>query len=238
MTLLRTVRAALAKAADPARAEQMRAYMKSEMPYAGVAMPIAKAIFQEAFATYPDGTLSKKPFTDEARLLADVTALWDGAKVREERYAALALFTHPRAKKLRSPAFVPVLRHLVLTGAWWDLVDWAAPHTLGPLLGTHREATTKVVLAWAKEQNVWIRRSAILSQLHRKATIDTSLLAETLAPSLGDKTFFVAKAVGWALRETSKTFPDFVRGYLAEHGPRMAPLSVREGKKHLDRGRS
>lgn len=233
MTLLATIHKGLREIADPERAAQMRAYMKSEMPYAGVAMPDAKRIFRAAFATYPDGVVSKKPFVDEARFLDDVRAIWDGAKVREERYAALELFTCARAKTVRGPSCIPLLHHIVVSGAWWDLVDWAAPNVLGPLLDTHPAIAKKTVLAWSADDNIWIRRSAILSQLHRKTAIDLDLLGTVLGPSLGDKEFFVGKAIGWMLRETAKKNPDFVRAYVDEHGGAMTKLSVREATKHL-----
>lgn len=230
--LLAAIRRALAAASSQDRARQMQAYMKSAMPFAGVAMPIGKKIYREVYSTYPGGAPSRKPFADEARFLADVRAIWDGAEVREERYAALELFTHPRAKHLRAPSFVPLLRHVVRTGAWWDIVDWAAPKTLGPLLDTHPDETIPIVLAWAKDDDVWIRRSAILSQLHRRET-DTTLLKKAIAPSLGQKEFFLAKAIGWALREHSKKDPAFVRAYVRENETKLVPLSVREATKIL-----
>ena len=230
---LAEVRRGIEERADPERAAQMRAYMKSSMPYAGVGMPEAKRLFKEVFARYPEGTPSRRPFDDEARFFADVRAIWDGARVREERYAALELLTCARAKKVRTPNVVPLLRHVVVTGAWWDLVDWAAPKTLGPLLVTHPREAAKVVRAWAREDDIWLRRSAVLAQLHAKARTDTKLLEDALAPSLGDREFFLAKAIGWALREYAKTDEAWVRRYLEAHRERMAKLSVREDETHL-----
>ena len=47
--LLREIRAALRAAADPAKAEPMRAYMKSAMPYLGVQAPQLRAVTREVF---------------------------------------------------------------------------------------------------------------------------------------------------------------------------------------------
>lgn len=233
MKLLTAIRAALKAAGDPERAKAMRAYMKSEMPYAGVGMPEARRIFRDLFATYPDGEPSRKPFEDEEAFFSDVRAIWDGAKVREERYAAIELFTCARAKKVRTVRALPLLEHIVVTGAWWDLVDSAAPKTLEPLLDTDPKGVAPVIRKWAHSDDIWLRRSAILSQLHKKTKTDTKLLEDVLAPSLGSKEFFLAKAIGWALRQYARTDEAFVRAYLEKHRTEMAKLSVREAEKHL-----
>jgi 3-methyladenine DNA glycosylase AlkD len=233
MKLLAAIRAALKAAGHPERAKAMRAYMKSAMPYAGVGMPEARRIFRDIFATYPDGEPSRKPFEHEEAFFADVRTLWDGAKVREERYAAIELFTCARAKKVRTLRALPLLEHIVVTGAWWDLVDWVAPKTFEPLLDTDPEGVAPVIRKWARSENVWLRRSAILSQLHKKAKTDTTLLEDVLAPSLDSKEFFIAKAIGWALRQYARTDAAFVRAYLEKHRTKMAKLSIREAEKHL-----
>ena len=46
------VRRALKAVADPAKAPQMQAYMKSEMPYHGVSSPVLAAVCREVFADY------------------------------------------------------------------------------------------------------------------------------------------------------------------------------------------
>ena len=69
-------------------------------------------------------------------------ALWDEATHREERYAALALGRHRLARDWRDPASLDLWRHLVVTGAWWDLVDETASHLVGDVLARHRAAAT------------------------------------------------------------------------------------------------
>ena len=51
--LATAVRRALQAHADPARAPQMQRYMKSEMPYYGVAAPIQKRLWRELFTAHP-----------------------------------------------------------------------------------------------------------------------------------------------------------------------------------------
>lgn len=215
------VRAALAAAADPEVGVQQQRYMKSAMPYRGLKTPVLKAALRPLFEQHP---LPGRP----AWLVA-VAELWDAATHREERYAAIALLRDRRYRGwARQPdeALLRVIRHLIVSGAWWDYVDQLASHSVGDLLRAHPATMTPLLRAWASEQNLWLRRTAILSQLRSKADTDTALLTDAIAGSIADPDFFARKAIGWALREYSKTDAAWVRRFVAEHD--LAPLSRRE----------
>jgi 3-methyladenine DNA glycosylase AlkD len=59
------------------------------------------------------------------------------------------------------------------------------------------------------------------------------LLTDAIVANLGDRDFFIRKAIGWALREYAKTDPTWVRAFVAAHDDRLSPLSRREATKHL-----
>ena len=82
-TLVETVRGALAAAGDPERAAQQRQYMKSSLPFHGVAMGDVRRIVRRCVTV-------RQP-ADRASWETSVRALWDNAQHREERYAALTL---------------------------------------------------------------------------------------------------------------------------------------------------
>jgi hypothetical protein len=48
-SVLFQVRSALQKVADPSKAPAMQAYMKSEMPYRGVPVPLMRRVCREVF---------------------------------------------------------------------------------------------------------------------------------------------------------------------------------------------
>ena len=111
--------------------------MKSALPYYGLAAPELKRLLRPHLAAYsPD---------DRESWEATLRALWDEATHREERYAALALGRHRVARTWRDPASLDLWRHLVVTGAWWDLVDETASHLVGDVLDRHRAAATPTV---------------------------------------------------------------------------------------------
>jgi 3-methyladenine DNA glycosylase AlkD len=223
--LLAAIRADLEAAGDPQRAATQQAYMKSAMPFHGVGAPQLKALLRPHLAAYAP--------SDRATWERDVRETWDGATHREERYAAVALARHRVARPWQDPDVLPLHRHLVVTGAWWDLVDEIASHLVGGVLRSHREETTPVVRGWARDDDLWLRRTAVLSQLRHRDDTDTALLADVVEVNLDDPSFWLRKAIGWALREHARTDPQWVRDHVDAWGDRLSGLSRREALKHL-----
>ena len=223
--LAASLRAALTEAADPARAPGMQAYMKSAMPYLGVsAVPlrqVCKALFKDL--TWPDTAAWQR----------DVLALWHGAEFREERYAAIALTEVKAARPFQMLAALSMYEEMIVTGAWWDLVDVIAGQRLWTILRREGEPMKRVMRTWSTGPDMWKRRSAILCQLKAKAGTDLDLLYACIEPSLDSKAFFLRKAIGWALREYAKTDADEVRRYVAAHADRLSGLSRREALKNV-----
>ena len=226
------VRRRLALAADRDRAPAMQAYMKSAMPFRGVGAADLRRLCREVFDAVP--------LPDEESWLAAVRDLWDGAAYREERYAAVELTGHRRYRPYQVPHTLSLYRHLVVTGAWWDLVDPVATNRVGPILLARRGEVTPLVRGWAEAENLWLRRTAILCQLRHKDRTDLELLRHAVECNLEGsphgKEFFVRKAVGWALREEAKTDPRWVLDLVEEHRGALSGLSRREALKHLSPG--
>ena len=88
--------------------------------------------------------------------------LWDEATHREERYAATAIARHRTARAWQDPDALDLYRHLVVTGAWWDHLDEVASHLVGGVLAGHRDDVTPVMRAWAVDDDLWVRRTAVL----------------------------------------------------------------------------
>lgn len=125
------LRAALAAHADPDRAADQQRYMKSAMPYRGLTMPLVRSTVRERLAGV--GWEERADWEDT------LLALWDEAAFREERYAGLALARHRSARAFQDPDAIPLYRHLVVTGAWWDLVDETATHLVGDVASRGRD---------------------------------------------------------------------------------------------------
>lgn len=223
--LIADLKKKLKDAADPERAPGMQAYMKSEMPYLGVAATPLKALAREVFAAHP--------IEDEQRYHDTLLALWRGAKYREERYGAILLAEAKRYAKLRSPSILPVYEEIVVTGAWWDYVDAIATHGLGELMKKDPQAMKPVMRAWSKSDDMWKARSSILCQNQLKEALDLPLLYACIEPSIASKEFFLRKAIGWALRELAWRDPDEVIRYVKKRKSELSGLSKREALKNV-----
>lgn len=221
--LVTALRKGLADAADPLRAPTMQRYMKSEMPFRGVPAPLGARIERAAIAAHP--------LPDRATWEGVVRELYDDARYREERYAALAVLSDRRHARWLDSAALPLLDHLVRTGAWWDLVDEAST-AVGRALANDRRRVTADLRRWAHDPDLWIRRAAIICQRSQRAATDTALLADAIDASVADPDFFARKGIGWALREYSKTDAAWVRDFVAAR-PGLSPLSRREALKWL-----
>jgi 3-methyladenine DNA glycosylase AlkD len=227
--LVRDVRRALAAVADPDKAPVMQAYMKSSMPFLGIHAGPMRATCKAVF--------DARPLADEQQWLEAVRLLWDGAGHREERYAAIELTGHRYYRGYQRPRTLALYRHLVTTGAWWDLVDNVAGNRVGPILRSAPDEVTPVMRSWALDEDLWVRRTAILCQLGSKAATDLDLLRFVLERNLEDslhgREFFIRKAVGWALRQHARIDPDWVLAFVAAKDERLSGLSRREALKHL-----
>ena len=83
---------------------------------------------------------------------------------------------------------------------------------------------------------MWLQRTAILFQLKYKKKTDVPLLFHCITTMADSKEFFIRKAIGWALREYSKTDAEVVQSFVAS--TELSPLSVREALKVIGRKES
>lgn len=222
--LTRSLRREMSRLADPERAKAMRAYMRSTMPCYGLSLPQVRAVCKSVLSELDLGSC--------AAWKKAVLELWRGARRREERYAALYLLRARRYRECVDPRLMPVIEEMVVTGAWWDLVDELV-HTVGELLRSHPKEITPVMRAWSTDPNLWKRRVAIICQLSFKEATDLELLYANIEPNLGDREFFIRKAIGWALRQYAHTDPKEVARYVRAHEDELSGLSRREALKNL-----
>jgi 3-methyladenine DNA glycosylase AlkD len=222
--LVDALRAALRAAADPVAAPTMQSYMKSAMPFLGVAQPVRARILRECVADDPPPS--------PGALAAVADALWDGAGFREERYLATALCGYRSYARWPDADWLPRYRHWLVSGAWWDHVDEISSRLVGPLVREDPARVVPLMRRWATDPDPWLRRASIICQLQSKEATDVGLLSDAIEASLKDEGFFLRKGIGWALRQHARTDPLWVREFVEAH-PDLSPLSRREALKHL-----
>jgi 3-methyladenine DNA glycosylase AlkD len=209
----------------------MRDYMKSELPFYGIAAPLRRRLTALA--------VRANPVPDTAALADTMRALWREARFREERYAAMELARVGPHAKLLGLALLPVYEEMIKSGAWWDYCDDVSGTALARLLEQHPHQMKPLLRRWARGGDLWLRRAAMLCQRRTRAAVDAKLLYDTILPSIGQgrfaDEFFIRKGIGWALRERSYQAPDEVAAFCREYETQLAPLTRREALRVIQR---
>lgn len=222
--LVRFVRSRLRAVADPAKAAPMQKYMKTDTPFYGVQRPDQYVIFREMARRFVPA--NRRDYE------AAVRALWQ-LPHREEKYAAIDYAG--RHERFVTSASLPLYGRLVRQGAWWDLVDWIAVPLVSSVYLAERKKVRPTIERWIDDDNLWIRRTALLAHnRHKQQTDEKQLFAHCLRRA--DETeFFIRKAIGWALRQYSYANPTGVRRFLRTQRSRLSGLSYREAARQLKR---
>lgn len=224
--LVEFVVARLSASADAKKAPVMAAYMKTDQPFYGVPTPERTIIMREVRDRFVPA--------DQRGYRDAILALWR-LPHREERYAAIAYARqHPG---FITPASLPIYERMIREGAWWDFVDEIAAHLVGTLLLENRKAIRPVIERWIDDDHMWIRRAALIAHVKHKQATDAAQLFDHCLRRAHEKDFFIRKAIGWALRDYSKTNPAAVKSFLAKNKSALSALSYNEGSKHLGRSR-
>ena len=210
-------------ARDPVAAEPMRKYMRNQFDFLGIPNPARTKIDRDVLAGMPP------PDGDE--LATVVLACWARPE-REFQYFALG-YLHRHVRRADSD-LLPVLEQLITTKSWWDTVDDLAKHAVGHLVRAD-PALLPVMDSWITSEDIWLARTALLHQLASKDLTDSDRLFRYCRLRAADREFFIRKAIGWALREYSKTDEAAVRAFVAEMGDELSGLSRTEALKWLNR---
>ena len=208
--------------ANPVRAVSERAYLKSDLEFIGAGIPAIRATTRVFAREHP---------LDRRSLLALVRALWS-KPLHERRAAAIELLG--RHKKLLAPDDLTLIEHLIRHSGSWAYVDALATDIAGTLVEAHPALTTELD-RWSRDEDFWVRRASMLALLVplRRGGGDFERFAQYADAMLEEREFFIRKAIGWILRDTSKRRPGLVYDWLLPRAARASGVTVREAVKYL-----
>ena len=201
------------------QAQKMSKYMLNKFEYIGIKTPERRKIFKNFFKEYKNEEKIDWEFVNKC---------WEN-KYREFQYVAADYLKNMKDKLTIDD--IPKLKQLILKKSWWDTID-NLDMTIGAL-ALKDSNVNKILLEWSLDENIWLRRIAIDHQLLRKEKTNTELLEKILKNNLGQAEFFINKAIGWALRDYSKTNPEWVKNFIEKNKEKMAKLSIKEASKYL-----
>lgn len=205
--------------ADSLQAKKMAAYMKNHFLFYGIPSPKRKALYkdflkEEKTKKIVDWELLDQCFEDKHREFQYFAC---------DYLVALAFYI-PFEELDRIKAYIQ-------KGNWWDTTD-ALDQVIGKI-GLRDTRIKQAMILWSRSDELWIKRAAIDHQLLYKEKTDTQLLETILLNGLGSNEFFINKAIGWALRQYSKTNPRWVESFIKQHHAALSSLTIKGASKYL-----
>ena len=200
-------------------AESMSKYMQDKFRFLGVRGASRTKIYKKYF---PEARKSKE---------IDWEFIENCWNKEEREFQYVVVYYLKAMQKFLKREDISKLKYLIVTKSWWDTVDLLAK-VVGSLV-IRIEGYDQIMLEWSKDNNMWLKRVAILYQLSLKEKVDEIILDKILVNNLGDIEFFINKAIGWALRDYSKYNPEWVKEFIRKNKDNMANLSIREASKYI-----
>lgn len=221
MNFIKELEKAFQENSNIENAVAMENYMRNHFSFYGIKTEKRRGIFKEALKE------NQKEVSENARAIA--VALFSKSQ-RELHYCGMEILIKELKQKYKAED-ISLIEFLIVTNSWWDSVDVISKYILGEYLMQFPEERGKVIQKFSDSDNMWLNRSAILFQLGYKQKTDADLLFALCQKHSDSKEFFIQKAIGWALREYSKTNASSVRNFVATN--KLKPLSEKEALKNI-----
>lgn len=221
MSYLSLIMQTYTTAADTKNAGAMKAYMRDQFAYLGIKTPVRRQLNKTLIIRHGLPAVNDIPGL--------IKSLWELPE-REYQYAAIDFLQ--LMHKTWTPDLLPLIEYMITHQSWWDTVDGTVSCVAGPWLRKFPSQQPAVTDTWIAGNNMWLQRVAIIFQNGYKQHTNEKLLYRYIKTQLHSKEFFIRKAIGWALREYSKTNPESVRTFVNDTA--LAPLSRREALRRIE----
>ena len=203
-------------------AKSQKAYMRNQFDFYGIVASKRKEIEKPLFKKYV------KSFNPNWKQLAKT--LWEKEQ-RDYQYTSQEL-TLQYSHEFKTED-INLFEFMIINKSWWDTVDFLSPKILGEYFKLYPETIEKQIEKWILSNNIWLQRSSLLFQLKYKENLNRKLLTHTIYSLLESKDFFIKKAIGWILREYSKTNKDWVIDFVEKTA--LSNLSSKEALKFIQK---
>lgn len=208
---------------NPENAVAMKKYMKGRFDFFGIKSPLRSEITRNF--------IRENGFPTEEQFETVVHECW-AMPQREYQYFIMEL--SGRVARKAELCRIDLYEYMALQKSWWDTIDFISSNLVGVHFKKFPDAIVPYTERWMDSGNMWLQRVSLLYQLKYRKETDLVLLSRYIDRLFGHKEFFINKAIGWILREYSKTDAKWVISYVEKHSNKLAPLSKREALKWLD----
>lgn len=219
--MVRGAEAVLRPLADSERAQGAFAYMKGVAPFLGITAADRRKALKQAWRGLP---------TPSSQELGETALALMNMKEREFHYAAYDLVAWN--SKVCDEDFLSTFgARLLTTKPWWDTVDGLETAMVSPLM--RRFHDDELMDEWSESGDPWLIRAAIGHQRGWKNATDIDRVLQLCHDHWQDREFFIAKAIGWALRDLARMQPSAVRKFLDARDT-TNKVAIREANRGLD----
>jgi len=208
----------LEKNKNTEQAIKMAAYMQNKFVFLGIPKPKLKEIIRPYIKEGKKHELDWK----------FINTCWK-KNYREAQYAAIEYLDS--LIKILTDNDLPNLKKLIVTKSWWETSD-SIDAIVGKIILNYKQLE-KEMLKWSTDENIWLRRVAIDFQLQYKEKTNQKLFEQIIVNNFGTNEFFINKAIGWSLREYSKTNQKWVKDFINKYKNQLHKLSIKEASKYL-----
>lgn len=209
---------------DIENAFYMKKYMKNRFEFYGIKSPLRKELSKPF--------LKKENLPNITEINSIIKELWREPQ-RELQYFAMDLLSK-YSKQLKDEDYT-IFEYMIINKSWWDTVDYISAVLVGNHFKIYCALGRTIPSKWILSNNMWLNRSAILFQLKYKQNTDENILFNFILKHSNSKEFFLRKAIGWALREYSKTKPQAVIEFVQKNESKLSGLSKREALKRINK---
>jgi len=203
------------KNANEKIALDQKAYMRNQFEYYGLKATERRKIQKPFFI--------KEFLPPKSKLDNLIKKLWNKPQRDYQHFSQELVFNYVKQLEKKD---IELFEFMVTHKSWWDTVDFIANKLVGEYFIMYPKQRDVYVNKWLESDNIWLQRSALLFQLKYKENLDTKCLSYIISSLLGSKEFFINKAIGWVLREYSRTNPDWVVEFV--YKTELNTLSKRE----------
>ncbi|MGH2497213.1 MAG: DNA alkylation repair protein [Ktedonobacteraceae bacterium] len=194
---------------DPARSAFVKNYMKSQLEFLAIKVPVMRQVAREGFSFY-------------SQSLEEILAIWNAIWFSSSCFEVMCmpLFYYDRQGRKISPTIWPTL------STWSEHVEnWAHSDSLALiysyLLAQNFDEVYKVLQEWNNAENQWLRRLSMVSLIHYSGKKAVFLPLDKVLPMLenclDDERPYVQKAIGWVLREANYVYHAEVSAFIERH---------------------